>query len=170
MEEQNSIQKTVVKDKEKKLSQEDQEIIRDIDKLQISKEQKQEIIATMEMYTGPIPHPKILAGYQALYPKAAEKIINNGIEEASHRRKLESERQKRRGRLAWFSSCSLFIFMIIFIISSFILILKGHPISGSIFAGTSFILFLSTMYSGILQLSDNNDRESSKNKHNDKND
>ena len=50
-------------------SRSDQEIIDDIKKLDISSDKKQDIIATMEMYSGPIPHPKILAGYQALDPE-----------------------------------------------------------------------------------------------------
>lgn len=142
-------------------SRSDQEIIDDIKKLDISSDKKQDIIATMEMYSGPIPHPKILAGYQALDPEAAKKIIDNGIEESKHRRELESKRQKRRGRLSWAALIFLFIFMIVFILCSFILILKGHKISGTIFAGTAFLVFASTMYEGVLQLSDNSDRTKS---------
>lgn len=145
-------------------SRSDQEIIDDIKKLDISSDKKQDIIATMEMYSGPIPHPKILAGYQALDPEAAKKIIDNGIEESKHRRELESKRQKRRGRLSWAALIFLFIFMIVFILCSFILILKGHKISGTIFAGTAFLVFASTMYEGVLQLSDNSDRKSDETK------
>lgn len=141
-------------------SRPDQEIIDDINKLDISSDKKQDIIATMEMYSGPIPHPKILAGYQALDPEAAKKIIDNGIEESRHRRELESKRQKRRGRLSW----AALIFLFIFILCSFILILKGHKISGTIFAGTAFLVFASTMYEGVLQLSDNSDRKSDETK------
>ena len=54
-------------------SKEDQEIIAQVRKMPISDQKKNDIIATLEMYSGPIPHPKILAGYEALDPGAAEK-------------------------------------------------------------------------------------------------
>ena len=60
-------------------SRHDQEIIDDINKLNIPKDEKQDIIATMEMYSGPIPHPKILAGYQALDPNAAKKLLRTEL-------------------------------------------------------------------------------------------
>ncbi|ESS02203.1 hypothetical protein NB22_00610 [Limosilactobacillus fermentum NB-22] len=96
-------------DNKNKVSKEDQEIIDQVKKLPISKKEQQDIIATMEMYSGPIPHPKILAGYQALYPDAAKKIIENGLDESRHRRQLETARQKRRGHLAWASMILLVI-------------------------------------------------------------
>ena len=88
-------------------SKEDQELIAQVRKMPISDQEKDTIIATLEMYSGPIPHPKILAGYEALDHGAAKKIIDNGIEESVHRRKLETVRQKRRGRLAWASMIAL---------------------------------------------------------------
>lgn len=52
-----------------------------IDKLEnMPKDEKDDVIATLEMYSGPIPHPKILEAYQKLYPDAAKKIIENGLE------------------------------------------------------------------------------------------
>lgn len=69
-----------------KLSAEDQEVLDQVSKLPLSDKDKNSIMATLEMYSGPIPHPKILAGYQALYPDAAQKIIENGLEESRHRR------------------------------------------------------------------------------------
>ena len=75
-----------------------------IDKLKhMPNESRKEIITTLEMYSGPIPHPQILKEYKNLYPEAAEKIIENGLEESRHRRNLENARQKRKGRLAWFA-------------------------------------------------------------------
>ncbi|KAF0524516.1 DUF2335 domain-containing protein [Pediococcus pentosaceus] len=109
------------------------------------KDEKDDVIATLEMYSGPIPHPKILEAYQKLYPDAAKKIIENGLEESSHRRTLETARQKRRGRLAWATLISLVVIILVFIVLSFLLIMNGHKIIGSIFAGTSFLVFIGTM-------------------------
>ncbi len=143
-------------------SKEDQEIIAQVKKMPISDQQKNDLIATMEMYSGPIPHPKILAGYEALDPGAAEKIINNGIEESVHRRTLETARQRRRGRLAWASMIALVIVCILFIIGSFFLIMNDHTIIGSIFGGSSFVVLIACFFSNIEQLSNNNDISTNK--------
>lgn len=72
----------------------DKQIVDQIQKSEMPKETKDEIIAHLEMYRGPIPHPDILEGYQKLYPNAAKEIIDNGVDESKHRRKLETARQK----------------------------------------------------------------------------
>ncbi|MEK1413593.1 DUF2335 domain-containing protein [Limosilactobacillus fermentum] len=144
-------------DNKNKVSKEDQEIIDQVKKLPISKKEQQDIIATMEMYSGPIPHPKILAGYQALYPDAAKKIIENGLDESRHRRQLETARQKRRGHLAWASMILLVIACLIFMLGSFYLILKGHKIIGPVFGATSFLALVGSFMSNINELSGNDD-------------
>lgn len=90
-----NLPKTNKDNTQKQISKDDQEIIDQVKKLPLSEKQQEDIIATMEMYSGPIPHPKILAGYQALYPNAAKKIIENGLDESRHRRHLETARQKK---------------------------------------------------------------------------
>ncbi|MFQ6761015.1 hypothetical protein [Limosilactobacillus reuteri] len=70
-----NLPKTNKDNTQKQISKDDQEIIDQVKKLPLSEKQQEDIIATMEMYSGPIPHPKILAGYQALYPNAAKRII-----------------------------------------------------------------------------------------------
>ncbi|HAM86069.1 DUF2335 domain-containing protein [Limosilactobacillus mucosae] len=147
----------------KNVDQNDQEIIDQVKKLPISDEQKHDIIATMEMYSGPIPHPKILAGYQALYPNAAEKIIENGLEESRHRRQLETARQRRRGHLAWGSMLLLVLLCLLFMTGSFYLVLKNHPVIGSIFGGGSFITLVGTLTSNITELTKNDDISRTKN-------
>ncbi len=64
----NNLPKEGENNQKRQISKEDQEIIDQVKRLPISEEERKDIIATMEMYSGPIPHPKILAGYQALYP------------------------------------------------------------------------------------------------------
>lgn len=57
----------------------DEQILDQIQKSEMPKETKKEIMAYLEMYSGPIPLPDILEGYQKLYPNAAKEIINNGV-------------------------------------------------------------------------------------------
>ncbi|MGQ5708843.1 DUF2335 domain-containing protein [Lactobacillus sp. PSON] len=134
-----------------------QEIINQVKKLPLSNDEKNNIIATIDMYSGPIPHPKILAGYEALDHGAAKEIIDNGIEESKHRRKLETARQKRRGHLAWASMIILALVCLIFMLGSFYLILNDHKIIGGIFGGSSFLIFVGYFFNYIDKLTSNND-------------
>ena len=153
---------TIKNNSQEQISAEDQEILDQVKKLPISEEEQNNIIATMEMYSGPIPHPKILAGYQALYPKAAEKIIENGLDESRHRRHLETSRQKRRGRLAWASMYLLVFVCLLFMGGSLWLISTGHTIIGTFFGGGSFITLAGSLMNNITQLSSNDDISQSK--------
>lgn len=132
----------------------DEEMIRS---LPLPDDKKNDIIATLEMYSGPIPHPKILAGYEALDHGAAKKIIDNGIKESEHRRQMETSRQKRRGRLAWVSMFAVIIICVLFIFLSFVLIMHGHPIIGSVFGGGSFLAFLGSLNTNVNDLSKKDD-------------
>lgn len=153
----NNLPKENENNQKKQISKEDQEIIDQVKRLPISEKEQKDIIATMEMYSGPIPHPKILAGYQALYPNAAKEIIENGLDESRHRRHLETARQKRRGHLAWASMILLVIVCLIFMIGSFYLILEDHKIIGSIFGATSFLTLVGSFIGNINELSGNDD-------------
>ncbi|NVY95803.1 hypothetical protein HU830_01085 [Lactobacillus sp. DCY120] len=54
----------------------DQILLDEVKSLPESK--RKNMLATMEMYSGPIPHPKILKGYDG----AAKEIIENGVNES----------------------------------------------------------------------------------------
>jgi len=42
-------------------------------------------------YSGPLPHPEVLEGYENVVPGSAQQIINNMIKESEHRRKMEEK-------------------------------------------------------------------------------
>ncbi len=144
-------------DNKNQISKEDQELIDQVKKLPISEKEQEDLIATMEMYSGPIPHPKILAGYQALYPDAAKRIIENGLGESRHRRNLETARQKRRGHLAWASMLLLVVVCVLFMGGSVWLVSKGHTVIGTIFGGGSFITLAGSLMGNVNSLSENDD-------------
>lgn len=100
---------------------------------------------------------KILTGYEALDHGATEKMIDNDVEESIHRRKLESARQKRRGRLAWVAMLTVSIMCILFELGSFYLIMNNHPIAGSISGGTSFFMLIKILLNSVEDLSGNDD-------------
>jgi len=58
------------------------------------KPQKREVLKALEIlagYSGPLPPPQILSGYEECVPGSAKLIINSFIEESKHRRNLEEK-------------------------------------------------------------------------------
>ena len=152
---------------EESLPTSDQELL---DKVQaLPRERKQEMVAHLEMYSGPIPHPNILKGYEELDTGAAKAIIKNGLAESDHRRNLETKRQKRRGNLAYIMLFGSLVLCLLFILGSFMLIMNGHTIVGSIFGGTSFLFLVGSMVSLVNDLTENSDLHSHDHKDNKKN-
>ncbi|NRO06358.1 DUF2335 domain-containing protein [Lactobacillus helveticus] len=144
----------------------DKQIVDQIQKSGMPKETKDEIIAHLEMYRGPIPHPDILEGYQKLYPNAAKEIIDNGVDESKHRRKLETARQKRRGLLAWTSLIVVSIVTILCICISAYLIVNNHSAAGSIFGGIGVFTLFGGVVGNIDELTKNDDLTNSSDHYN----
>ena len=48
-----------------------------------------EAVLRVEQFSGPIPHPGVLEGYEQTVPGSAERIIGQFEQEASHRRSVE---------------------------------------------------------------------------------
>lgn len=67
----------------------------DLDELESkSKEELLMIMTRMEMsmeeyYSGPLPHPRILEGYEEIIPGAADRILTMAENQASHRQEIE---------------------------------------------------------------------------------
>ncbi len=47
-------------------------------------------IETAVHFSGPLPHPKILAQYERVFPGSAERILTMAEQEAAHRQKIEA--------------------------------------------------------------------------------
>lgn len=117
----------------------DLDIVKTAKQAIVQEKENQEMIATLEMYNGPIPHPKVLEGYDKLDPGSAKRIINNGIEESKHRRKMEVITLKYITRSFYFRFILAFILAILFGLGSFYLVLNNYPIIGSTFLGATLI-------------------------------
>lgn len=146
---------------EKQLGETPQEIVDAVTKL--DNQEQQQVIAKLDMYAGPIPHPDILARYEELDPGAAKKIIDNGVEESVHRRELEDKsmeytRSDKRRR-DWMG----FIIGILGMAFSALLLHEGHPVVGSLFAGGSLVVLVG-MFLGESKASVTNEDEQDKEK------
>ncbi|HEM4128982.1 TPA: DUF2335 domain-containing protein [Streptococcus suis] len=110
-------------------------IVEEVERL--PKEERQVVLEKLEIYQGDLPHPDILQGYNKLYPDAAKRIIENGIAETEHRRKME-ERYLSGNILAHRLGQILgFIVALTIVGSGTFLIFTGHAIAGSIMTGTT---------------------------------
>lgn len=85
-------------------------------------------------YSGPLPHPAILKGFEEVQPGAAERIIRMAENEATHRHSLERQdcrsfiMNERLGMV-----CGL-VFGLFVAGGGLYCVLKGHPAAGSIIA------------------------------------
>ena len=118
----------------------DNEIEEVVDKVErLPEEKRQMVFQKLEVYQGDLPHPEILKGYTELYPDAAKRIIDNGIAETEHRRKMEEKylngqiSDRRLGQILGF------IIALLIIIGGVYLIINNHQITGSIMTGISAI-------------------------------
>lgn len=127
----------------------------------LNEEQKTEVMATLEMYSGPLPHPSILKQYKDLYPQAAEEIIKNGLAESKHRRRLENSRVWTKLLLSTFALVVFAVLSYLFLKWSVDLIKTGYKVIGSIFGGGSFLMILGTLLSLVQTLTQKDDLKSS---------
>lgn len=51
------------------------------------------LLRLTETFSGPLPPPQILAGYESVIPGAADRILSMAEEQGRHRRKLEEKLQ-----------------------------------------------------------------------------
>lgn len=129
-----------------------------LDKIQsLPPEEKLSLTQTLEMYSGPIPHPQILAQFDALAPGSAKKIINNGVGESVHRRRLENVRGWGKMGLSYIMTISFFVLMSGFMYGSYLLVMDGHPVIGGIGGGLSFITLFGSISNLITGLTEKDD-------------
>jgi uncharacterized membrane protein len=92
-------------------------------------------VRSEKLFTGPIPAPETLAGYRDVLPDAPDRIL----------RMAEVEAAERQSRLRWETQgaviraqsgvVSAFLLCLIAIGSGAYLVMNGHDIAGTLFAG-----------------------------------
>lgn len=128
-----------------------------VDKVEkLPQKERQVVLEKLEIYQGDMPHPDILKGYNKLYPKAAEMIIQNGIRESEHRRKMEEKYLTGNIHSHQLGQILGFIVALVIVAGGVFLIYKDHPITGSILSGTTAI--------GVIGLFTGNSNKDSNNK------
>lgn len=122
------------------LSNSSAEIVEQIEELPI--EERQVVMAHLEMTQSPLPDPVTLEKYNDLYPDAAKTIIDNGVAEGAHRRKMEEQMLTSKVKLDRLRYIFAFIVSLIGIGLSFALVFTNHPLGGTIFGGVGLATVL----------------------------
>lgn len=123
-----------------------EEIIDKVERLPESK--RQVVLQKLEIYQGDLPHPDILKGYNELYPEAAKKIIDNGISETEHRRKMEEKYLNGNISAHKLGQIFGFIVALVIVLSGVFLIFTGHGISGTLLTGTTAVALIGLFTNG----------------------
>ena len=113
-------------DGNKKISKEIEELIEKVG----DKEVASKIIAIAESFSGPLPHPKILAQYKEILPDAPERIIAMAEKQQEHRFNLEKNVIKGDIVRANRGLTLGFILFMIFGLGAIVLLAIGKNIQG----------------------------------------
>lgn len=117
----------------------------------------------IEHYSGIIPHPNIIEGYERIFPGATDRILAMTENDLKHKHEIELIDQNsivscRNKALEFEISTSArgqyfgFFIMIMALIGSFVLILKGCKTDGYVTAVSTILLYFgSVMYRNKIQ-------------------
>ncbi|MEA5581722.1 DUF2335 domain-containing protein [Nodularia harveyana UHCC-0300] len=96
-------------------------------------------LEAMSMFSGPLPPPEILKAYDLVQPGLAVEIFDMAKKQSQHRMEMEKTVINGDSKRSWLGLIFGFILASICIGSSTFLILQGHDLAGSIFAGTTVV-------------------------------
>lgn len=105
-------------------------------------------LSRTEVFSGPLPHPNILAQYEAIVPGAAERIIVMAENQSRHRIAMEDRVIQSDIRNSKYGQIFGFIIAVLGLVISCVLVLTGYTLSGTIFAGVILLSLVSVFVSG----------------------
>lgn len=92
-------------------------------------EEKRQLIRKT-LFSGPLPPPEFLKGYQEIYPDAPKKIFQWVEEQQAHRHRIDNEYLKKEFNYKIVGILCGLIISLTFIICAFILIIKDKQVMG----------------------------------------
>lgn len=109
----------------------------------LPEEKKAKVMAIVHtersVFSGPLPHPDLLKGYEEAQPGSANIIINMATKEQDHRHHMDDEMLKQRCRKqnrGQMYGCGLAVF---FALVAFAMTLMGHETVASVVFGATII-------------------------------
>lgn len=110
------------------------ELAQRLEEIGLSDDQK--IIAleaiSAEHFSGPLPHPKILAGYENVIPGGADRILSMAELEAKHRHDMDNKCHKTDSRDSLLGIVSAFTLTTMIIVGGIVVIIKVPGTLGTI--------------------------------------
>lgn len=88
-------------------------------------------------FSGPLPHPEILSGYEKVLPGSADRILCMAEDEARHRRALETKASDADSRDSLLGIISATIISVSALIVGCIIVVVSHTTAGAV-AGSFF--------------------------------
>jgi uncharacterized membrane protein len=95
-------------------------------------------------YNSPLPPPGLLRQYNDLLQKGADRVFTMVEVQASHRIELEKGEDRRADR----GLLSGFVIGVLMMCLSFVLVMKGHDIAGTIFGTVDLLGLIGTSVYG----------------------
>ena len=96
-------------------------------------------IVAEEHYSGPLPHPRMLAQYKDVLPDAPDRILRMAEKQQDHRTSLESRVIEGDVHRADLGLILGFILFITFAVGGIVLLFVGKEIQGYVALGTSLV-------------------------------
>lgn len=115
------------------LSEKKQEISKESEPELANSEQVKRVIAeVISEFSGPIPPPNIIAGYEEVVPGAADRIIQMAEKQAAHRQSIEQMEAKVEARDSLLGILFAFILGIGSIVACIVVVLTVRENAGAI--------------------------------------
>lgn len=108
-------------------------------------------VAKSMAFSGPIPHPDLFEKYGEVLFDAPERILSMAEREASHRHKLEDWNVKGDVCRALLGVVSALLITAGFLYSGYILVMNGHDVVGTVFAGGCLVSLAGTFIFGTVK-------------------
>lgn len=108
----------------------------------IPEERRNELVRSLvlrEEYSGPIAHPRIIAGYEKFLPESADRILTMAEEQQHHRFKMEEQHQQGAFQRETRATYSGFILAILLMVLSGVAIYLGSDLVGFGLVATSIV-------------------------------
>ncbi len=102
---------------------------------QLDKEQLMLVVQEATTFSGPIPPPEILKGYEEAFPGAADRIIRMAEEQSKHRQYIEKKEVDTESRDSLLGILSALAIGVVIILCGTRIVVKVPNISGAV-AGT----------------------------------
>jgi uncharacterized membrane protein len=115
----------------------------DLEQLKVGLRREFVQIVQSETFSGPLPPPEVMQGYEKVCPGAADRILVMAERQSEHRRSLEARYQTQGGRREWLGMLLGFILAAGAIGGGIYLVAHNHQAEGL----TSIILALGGLVS-----------------------